>query len=64
MPFIDLDALLPKTLEYFYDDCHFTEKGSERVAEVLSEKIIGGNFLETHSVPHRQSRKVASEGYS
>jgi lysophospholipase L1-like esterase len=32
----DLAAEIPPTTEYFYDDCHFTVKGSRRVAEKVS----------------------------
>jgi hypothetical protein len=31
--YVDLDRLVPKSLEYYYDDCHHTDKGSARVAE-------------------------------
>lgn len=31
--FVDLDRLIPKTLDYYFDDCHFTDLGSARVAE-------------------------------
>jgi lysophospholipase L1-like esterase len=30
--YIDLDSLIPKTLDYYFDDCHFTDKGSRKVA--------------------------------
>lgn len=33
---IDLEASIPKTLEYFYDDCHYTEKGFNLVSETVS----------------------------
>ena len=26
--YIDMDARIPKTLEYYFDDCHFTDIGS------------------------------------
>ena len=36
--FLDLDALIPKDLDHYFDDCHFTDLGSRRVAEgVLPE---------------------------
>ena len=31
--FVDLDSKMPKTVEYYFDDCHFTDKGSKLVAE-------------------------------
>ena len=30
--YIDLDSLIPKTLDYYFDDCHFTDEGSRRVS--------------------------------
>ena len=43
MTFLDLDKKIPKLLEFFFDDCHFTDIGSKRVADeifaVVYEKI-------------------------
>ena len=33
--FVDLDALVPKDLDHFFDDCHFTDRGSRRVADEI-----------------------------
>jgi len=33
--YLDLDAVIPKTLDYYFDDCHFTDSGSARVAEAV-----------------------------
>jgi lysophospholipase L1-like esterase len=33
--YLDLDALVPKSAVYYFDDCHFTDSGSRRVAEVI-----------------------------
>lgn len=33
--FVDLDAAIPKSLDYYFDDCHFTDKGSHAVAEAI-----------------------------
>jgi lysophospholipase L1-like esterase len=33
--YVELDDLIPKSLDYYFDDCHFTDKGSKRVAEVV-----------------------------
>ncbi len=42
---IDLDRRIPKTLEYYFDDCHFTDLGNEKVASeifpVVKERIDG-----------------------
>ena len=37
--FCDLAKEVPPSEKYFYDDVHFNENGSERVAIVLSECI-------------------------
>jgi len=37
---IDLASLVPKTAEYFYDDMHFTEKGSALVAEIVARYLL------------------------
>ena len=36
---VDLAALLPRDTTVFYDDVHFNESGSRRVAEVLAERV-------------------------
>lgn len=35
MAFVDLDAIIPKQLDYYFDDCHFTDKGSHAVARAV-----------------------------
>lgn len=37
--FIDLDPILPKDLEHFIDDCHFTNRGSRLVAESITGAV-------------------------
>jgi len=37
--FLDLAAALPKDLEHFYDDVHYTPRGATRVGEVLAEAL-------------------------
>lgn len=37
--FFDLAASIPKTRAYFFDDCHFTDRGSELVAEMLVKSV-------------------------
>lgn len=43
--FIDLEQAMPKTIEYMYDDCHYTAKGNELVAEQLSAAIIKADLI-------------------
>ena len=33
--YVDLDSEVPKTLEYYFDDCHYTDAGSSLVASVV-----------------------------
>lgn len=33
--YVDLDEHLPKDLSHYFDDCHFTDLGSQRVAETI-----------------------------
>jgi len=42
---IDLAAALPKDTTIFYDDAHFNEAGSRRVAEVLAHYLITQSTL-------------------
>ncbi len=39
MEVCDLASRLPKTREFFYDDCHFTNAGSEMVASAVVEYL-------------------------
>lgn len=44
--FVDLDKSVPKNLEYFIDDVHYTDKGNETVAETLYKFITTKNIIE------------------
>lgn len=33
--YVDLDSRIPKTLEYYFDDCHYTDAGSRLVASIV-----------------------------
>jgi lysophospholipase L1-like esterase len=46
IPFINLEKALPKTLKYFTDDVHYTEKGNAVVANKLYESIIKGAYIQ------------------
>ena len=35
VPYVDMDSSIPKSTEFFFDDCHFTDKGSALVAKVI-----------------------------
>ena len=36
---VDLEKAIPKHLSMFYDDAHFTEAGSQKVAEVFARYL-------------------------
>jgi hypothetical protein len=38
--YIDMDARIPKTVEYYFDDCHFTDIGSNAVATNILPSLI------------------------
>ena len=38
--FIDLEKMVPKTMEYFTDDVHFTELGNKVIGDALSNLLI------------------------
>lgn len=37
---IDLERIVPKELEFLYDECHFTAKGAELVAQAVSNHLM------------------------
>jgi len=45
VPVLDLARVIPKSLEFFYDDCHFNLKGAQKVASLLSELIVQKNLV-------------------
>ena len=46
IPFIDLEKLVPKTLDYLYDDVHYTEKGNRLIGEALAQFIVEQRIIE------------------
>jgi hypothetical protein len=38
---VDLAAVVPRTTEYFWDDCHFTDRAQALVAETLAAALRG-----------------------
>jgi len=52
IPFCNLAGSLPPTLEYFTDEVHFTKKGNDRIADLVSgclEKVLPRRALATRS---------------
>ena len=46
IPFINLEAVMPKNSNFFVDDVHFTGKGSEKAAEFVAGFLIKNKILE------------------
>ncbi len=42
---IDLEKAIPKTLEYFYDEVHYTKKAFDAVAKFIATEIIKNNLV-------------------
>jgi len=40
VPYIDLEALVPKTFDYFIDDVHYTPKGCAVIGNALADKVL------------------------
>lgn len=40
--YLDLDARIPKDLDHYFDDCHFTDRGSRLVAEQVLPLVRAG----------------------
>lgn len=46
VPVMDIDRLVPKTLDYLFDDVHPTEKGLEIEAQYIFEEIVRRGIIE------------------
>ena len=44
---IDVSAGLPKDGEFFWDDIHYTERGSRRLAKIVARHLLGTEPLAT-----------------
>ena len=40
IPLIDLASAIPQEKEYIYDSVHYTEYGSEKIAHIISERLL------------------------
>jgi lysophospholipase L1-like esterase len=45
IPVFDLALLMPKTLEFFYDDCHFNIEGAQQAGHLLGNFLIENNVV-------------------
>jgi hypothetical protein len=58
VPVLDLARSIPKSLEFFYDDCHFNLKGAQQVASLLSDLIVQRELIH----PPADIKKDAGRG--
>ena len=49
VPVFDLALFMPKSLEYFYDDCHFNIKGARKAANLLGAFLIENGMIVSKS---------------
>ncbi|MBN1186254.1 MAG: SGNH/GDSL hydrolase family protein [Bacteroidales bacterium] len=47
VPLIDLEMKVPKTKQYFLDDCHYTAEGNALVAQTVFEFLIEYHLLDS-----------------
>jgi lysophospholipase L1-like esterase len=47
VPFLDLDALLPKESRFMFDDCHYTAEGNQMVARAVRNFLVENGIVET-----------------
>jgi lysophospholipase L1-like esterase len=40
LPYCDLAARMPPSVDYFTDDCHFNEHGAERVSRIIADCVL------------------------
>lgn len=56
--FFDLEKKIPKSLEYFFDDVHYTTKGNVAVAEAMGDEMIKWGIV-PQTVESKQPRTAA-----
>ena len=61
----DLEAVIPKTLDYFFDDCHYTDLGSAKVAEEVLPIVLKAVdlVLTKKSSPRIRSSRTADAAW-
>ena len=45
VPLVDLEAVVPKSLDYFLDDVHYTEQGNRLVADAFAEELLETGWI-------------------
>jgi hypothetical protein len=45
VPLFDLASAVPKSLDYFYDDCHFNTAGADTVGHLLATFLLENSLV-------------------
>jgi hypothetical protein len=53
VPYLDFDAAVPKTRDYFLDDVHLRGRGNERIAAVAADAIVRGGWIDRRAGQER-----------
>lgn len=53
--YVPLDEMLPKTLDAFFDDCHFTDAGNEQVARAILPEVAERVRAALQALPRRSN---------
>ena len=48
VPCIDLDAVIPKTLDYFYDDVHYQTQTYDMIAQTVARELLNRGINSDH----------------
>ena len=48
VPCIDLDAVIPKTMDYFYDDVHYRTQTFDMIAQTIAEELLTRGITPDH----------------
>jgi len=51
--YVPLDEMVPKTLDAFFDDCHFTDAGNEQVARAILPEVTERARAVAQALPRR-----------
>ena len=61
IPLIDLEKVIPKSLEYFYDEVHYQDKTYDMIAEYVAGELVKMVEFETQTLGHSQAKILLNE---
>jgi hypothetical protein len=65
IPYIDTEAAVPKTTEYFVDDAHTLENGAEIISDCFAEGLVKAGVFDdllSRSKEHQEARAAVRAG--